>query len=51
MVIVECCAWCGGPHPTVVNCLKAEWVNKYRKAVDDVNRMNDKGDIPPAKKP
>lgn len=47
MVIVECCDWCGGPHPTVVNCEKAQWIKQYRKAVEDVNRMNDKGEIPP----
>ena len=47
MVIIECCAWCGGPHPTVVNCPRAEWARQYRKAVEDTNRMNDKGEIPP----
>jgi len=29
MVIVECCAWCGGPHQTVINCERAKRLEEY----------------------
>ncbi len=31
MIIMECCAWCGGPHPTVVNCEKAKRIREVTK--------------------
>ena len=37
MVIIEFCAWCGGPHPTVINCGKARKEARITGCKSDVD--------------
>ena len=48
MVIIECCAWCGAPHPTVIDCKKALWTKEREakaKAEAERQRMKPNSEV------